>query len=342
MRCLRCWSSASRGPWPALAQSGLAALALLAPVLATADDASRFAVGNDHFYNRELDEAARWFEAVVEREPDDPAARMHLAKTLVLIELERLGMIGTGAFGDDEEFNDIEKPKPDPQAGAAIRQELATARALCERRLKADPGDREGLHVLAQTLALRASFDFLVARAYFKALASGRRARTVSYGLAELHPEFVDGVLVAGVDEYVVGSLPWAARALIALSGYRGRKKKGAEIIARVAREGRQSRVDARLLLGLIYRRERRLAEAAEVFESLANDFPRAYTYALEHGAMRRAADDKAKALEVFREVERKRAAGEQRYDRMSARYAAALGRRIEGLEEDLARDGAR
>ena len=314
-----------------MARACIGALAVLAMPLTGASD--RYAVGNDHYFNREYEPAVRSFRRLVEQEPEDPTAHVLLAKSLLYRELDRLRMVGTSAFRGDKEYNSVVKPKPDPKFSAVIREALSGGRALCERRLETNPDDRESLHALAQLLALRAGFEIFVGKAYFRALANGRRARVASYRVGELYPEFVDGLLVAGVDEYILGSLPWAARVLVALSGYHGNRKKGAEIIARVAREGQENRDDARLLFAMLHRRERRSAEAANVFGSLAADFPRAYTFALESAAMHVAAGNKREALAAFREVERKRVAGEDRYDRMPARLAAALARRIKELE---------
>ena len=313
------------------------ALAIL--VLPASEGADPYLAGNDHYFNREFEEAVQWFRQRAEQDPQDPTVRFLLGKALLYKELYRLGMVGTSAFGGDKQYNSFKKPKPDPRANELIRETLADGRELCERILEMRPDDRNALYTLARVLALRAGFEFMVAKAYFKALASGRRARAVSYRVGEIYPDFVDGVLVAGLDEYILGSLPWPARALIALSGYRGNKRRGAEIIARVAKEGTESRNEARVLLALVHRKERRYGEAAAVFRSLAEDFPRAYTYVLESAAMHVSSGDKRTALALFREVERKRVAGENRYDRMPERVAAALARRIEGIEQELAAD---
>ena len=318
-------------------QACLWALALLALPAAVASDP--YAAGNAHYFNREFDEAVHAFRQLVEREPENPSSHFLLAKGLLYQELNRLGMVGSSAFGHDEEYNDFEKPKPDPGISARIRGTLDLAADLCTRRLETHPTDRDAMYTHARVLALRATFEFMVGKAYFKALANGRRARALSYRVAELHPEFVDGLLVAGLDEYILGSLPWAVRALIALSGYRGRRRKGAEMIARVASDGTVSRNEARVLFALVQRRERRYAEAAASFRSLAEDFPRAYTFMLESAAMEVAAGNRKEALAVFREVERRRAADEHRYGRMPERVTAALGRRIADLEEEFGSD---
>jgi len=183
---------------------------------------------------------------------------------------------------------------------------------------------------------MQAAHEYFVAKAYFKALASGQQARELSYRIGELYPDFPDGLLAAGFQEYIVGKLPLALRVMIAMRGYRGNKKKGIELVERVAREGVENRAEARILLAVIYRWERPPEEAAQAFAGLAEDFPRAYMFPLEAADLYESAREKARALELFREISRNQKSGENRFDRMSERMVGALGRRIEALERAL------
>lgn len=298
---------------------------------------SHLAVGQDRFFNQEYDLAVASFRLLADEIPQDPVAHLLLAKALIYQQLERLELINTSAFRGDAEYNDRDRPKPDEAAGLRIAEALRKGQRLCERALERDPDDVAALYSLARIHALRANYDFMAKKAYFKALASGKRGRAMSYRVARIRPEFVDGLLVAGINEYILGSLPWAVRAVIALRGYRGSKRRGIAIIERVATEGTVNRNDARALLALVHRKEGRHLQAARQLEALASDFPRAYTYALEAATMRLAGGDKQTALDRFREVRRKRRSGQDRYDRMPRRMADALERRIASLEEELA-----
>ena len=327
---MRCLSSAKR-----IAATAAVCGCLCSDSLRSATD--HLAAGRERFFNQEYALAADSFRTARAERRESPTAHVSLAKALLYQEFSRMGLVGTSAFRDDEQYNASTKPKPDASAGERILAALREGQSLCERLLETSPSDPNALHGLAQIHALHANYEFMLKKAYFRALASGRRARALSYRLGKLRPDFVDGLLVAGLDEYIVGSLPWALRALIALSGYRGSKKRGAQLIARVAMEGTENRNDARILLALLHRREGRPLEAAKLFLSLARDFPRAYTYRLEAASMHMAARNPREALAIFREVERKRATREDRYDSMPSRLAAALARRIERLQQDLA-----
>ncbi len=339
MRCLSSTSSsAPRGVrW---VQVGVLALSVCGSVQAS--DSDWRAVGNDQYFNHEYKEAVDSFRRLVELEPEDPGGFVLLAKAQLYKETARLRLLDTSAFRDDPEFYEGDKPKPDPVANKALLDTLQTGKLLCERLLQADTTDRRALHALARIHALRGAFEIMIGKDYFRALANGRRAKALSYRLAELYPEFVDGTLVAGLDEYMLGSLPWALQALIALSGYRGKKKTRLAENGREAGEGESSRSDARVLLTLAYRRERRYLDAAREFHALAQAFPRAFTYPLEAAAMYKAVGEHEKALEIFREVYRKRAAGEDHFDRMPARWAEALQRGIQKLDQRIKAKTAR
>ena len=287
----------------------------------------------EHYLNREFGLAVEAFERHLDGEPDSPEAHLLLAKALLYQELHRLGHVGTRAFRGDRQYRSGKKPKPRPEISGRISASLERGRQACERVLAESVDDREALHSLAQLYLAQATHEFFVAKAHFKALASGRQARALSYRIGELHPDFPDGLLVAGFQEYILGRLPWAVRVMIAMRGFRGNKKKGIQLVERVAQEGVENRDEARILMAIILRWERPPKAAAEAFASLAEDFPRAYMFPLEAADLYESARQQATALELFREVSRKQKSGEDRFDRMPERMAAALERRIEALE---------
>lgn len=305
-------------------------LVFLTIAVAAADDRS---AGHDHYFNLEYDEAFAAYERVRQVEPDDPTIYNHLATAVLYKELNRLGMLETSAFKGDNRFLATKKPKPDPSVKGKIFDYLEQGRLLAAERLKADPADRAALLAVSHNYALRANYRFMVDKAYFRALRNGEKARKFSAVLQRHHPGFVDAYLVAGIRDYVVGSLPWALRALIAIGGIRGNKARGEALVERVAREGDRMRDEARVLMVLVHRREGRPLEAVKILRSLLEDYPRNYVLQLEMAAMYLDAAEDEQALQVLREAHRKYEADEQRFGRMPPRLASALERRIEKLE---------
>lgn len=335
MLCLSCWWFARR----AVEAGRGSALALALGALASGGPLE---VGEDHYFNHEYELAAEAFGGLLEREPGNPLAHARLAQALLHQELDRLRLLDTGAFRGDEEYYRGPRPTPDPRAGRRVLDTLRQGRLLCEQALRADESDRQALHALAQILALQANYQFMVSKAYFAALVSGKRAKAASERVGRLHPDFPDGLLVAGLHDYIVGSLPWPVRAAIALSGYRGNKKRGVATIERAAREGVGNRNYARALLALVLRRERRHLQAAREFEALGADFPRNYMFQLEAAAMYREAGERALALQLLRDAWCKFSSGEDRFERMPKRMAEALPRAIVRHQEELSESAGR
>ena len=145
----------------------------------------------------------------------------------------------------------------------------------------------------------------MVEKSYFSALRNGTKARKYAEELIEKDPDFVDGYLVPGVQEYVVGSLPWAVKMLAAIGGVRGNKNKGREWVERVADDGSQMQTEAKVLLTLLYRRESRPLDAARVLQELIRKYPRNYVLRLELGSMWLDAQEKEKGLEIFQSTKR-------------------------------------
>jgi tetratricopeptide (TPR) repeat protein len=310
---------------------GVLALCPRASAVTAAEHTRR---GHDHYFNLEYDEAIASYSKALELNPADPHTYNHLATAVLFKELNRLGMLETSAFKEDNEFLDREKPQPDPQVAETFRKHLFDGRERAEQVLKETPRDRMAWFAMAQNYALHANYQFMIEKSYVAALRNGQRARGYSNKLRKHYPEFIDGYLVAGVQEYVVGSLPWAVRALIAIGGIRGSKEKGEDWVEMVADKGTLIRTEARVLLSLLYRRERRPLEAAKLLEGLIAEFPRNYVLRLELAAMYEDAQEFDRALEIFRETQEMVRNDTHRFARTPERLRKALGRKIDELQK--------
>jgi tetratricopeptide (TPR) repeat protein len=316
-------------------------LALLPP-LPAASEAEYLRRGHDHYFNLEYEQAMASYRQALDLNPANPNTYNHMATAILFKELNRLGMLETSAFKEDNKFLAQEKPQPDPQVADEFREYLFEGRSCAEKILQTKPRDRLAWFALAQNYGLHANYQFMIEKSYIAALRNGQRARSFSNKLRKYYPDFIDGYLVAGVQEYVVGSLPWAIRALIALGGVRGSKQRGEEWVTMVADKGELVRTEARVLLSLLYRRERRPLEAAGLLEGLIAEFPRNYVLRLELAAMYEDAQKFDRALEIFQQTQdllERKAPG---YSRMPDRLRAALQRKIKQLQEKLAANANR
>ncbi len=328
---------------PRTAQLLVATLGL-AVFASAADRPDDYALAHDHFYNLEYDESIEANRRFAEQHPDDPLAHTDLATSILYRELLRLGKLETKAFKDDNEFIQWDKPQPDPKAAEEFEAALLRGREVAEGLIEKNPRDPRALYALSTNYGVEGNYKFMVKNAYIGALRSGNRADAHSRRLIKTKPDFVDGYLVAGTHEYIIGSLPWAVRYMVAIGGVRGSKKKGEQYVTRVAREGNLARDGARALLILLLRRERRPLEAVKVVEGLIRDYPRNYLMHLELAGLYEDAGEDGRALRTFRHIRDKVRANEDRFGRMPGRAREALDRRIREFEEKtgLDADGSR
>ena len=156
------------------------------------------------------------------------------------------------------------------------------AKRLAETRLKANPKDIESRYYLGAIAGLKASFEEAVERRHFAAMRDGSDAVDHHREVIKLDPNFHDAEITVGLYDYVVGSLPLAAKILVGVTGIRGSRKRGLATVERVVKEGKWASDDARTLLIVLYTRERRFGEAAKYARELAGKYPRNYLFRLE------------------------------------------------------------
>ena len=80
--------------------------------------------------------------------------------------------------------------------------------------------------------------------------------------------------LRSGTIEYIVGSLPFFLRWFIRFDQIDGDKQAGIAKLTEVAEKGRYFRPYAKIMLSVIYLREKKPAEASKLLGELARDFP--------------------------------------------------------------------
>jgi tetratricopeptide (TPR) repeat protein len=153
---------------------------------------------------------------------------------------------------------------------------------LAEARLKRDPRDVEALYFLGAAEGLKAAFAVAVERRFMAALGDGSRSVERHRQVIKLDPSFHDAELTIGLYDYTVGGLPLPVKLLASIGGVHGSKKRGLETLQRVASEGRWARDDARSLLIVLYKREKRFGDALAVSRELGAKYPRNYLLKLE------------------------------------------------------------
>ncbi|MBI3665408.1 MAG: tetratricopeptide repeat protein [Acidobacteria bacterium] len=289
-------------------------LLLLAVPLAANDPTAQ---GWDHFYNLEYPQAIASFEQAIAASPEDPSPHNFLAQSILYQELYRLGALESEILTGNNYFIRTEKIRPDRAAEERFRSAVDKAIQLAQARLKANPNDETALYALGSSYAMQTNYDFMVQKAWRSAVSDISQARKYHNRVVELDPQHYDAMLTQGVYDYALGSLPWHARLLSFLIGRYGDKNRGIQTIELVARQGKRNRVDAQVMLAIIYRRERRPAKAVQALDPLIQAYPRNYLFRMEKAHMYSDLGNKEEALKILREVEQMALRGGPAYSKI-------------------------
>ncbi|MFN2515218.1 MAG: tetratricopeptide repeat protein [Pyrinomonadaceae bacterium] len=237
--------------------------------------------GLEALYNLDYDKAQKDFKEIGRLYPNHPAAPQLLAARVWIKTLYESRRLQSSLFSSDS-FYSSGDDKVDPKVVDEFRSLTREAKRRAEARLKLNSRDIEALDWLAVIQGLKASFEEAVERRHFAALRDGDDAVDYHRQVLKLDPTFIDAGLTVGLYEYVVGSLPLPIKVVAGLTGFRGSKKRGLQMLERVLKEGKWSRDDAKTLLIVLYTREKRFADALAHARDLSARYPRNYLFRLE------------------------------------------------------------
>src|ERR1051325_4484266 len=238
------------------------------------------AEGYAALYNLDYETARHRFQKMIELAPDHPAGPQCMAASLWIEQLNqswelKATLYSSGAYTDS-------KAQVDRKQADEFRKWVRRAKQLSQARLRKDPHDVEALYFLGAAEGVEASFSAGVERKFMAAFRSGSDAVDHHREVLKLAPDFHDAELTIGLMNYIVGSLPLPTKMLVATMGVRGSKKRGLEMLERVASEGKWARDVARVLLVDLYKREKRWEDAAKTARELAAKYPRNYLFKLQ------------------------------------------------------------
>ncbi len=256
----------------------------------------------DHFYNMDYDPSIQEFTLIQKRHPDDPDAVNHLLTVVLFHELYRIGALSATDYANDS-FVDTRHRAADPRSCDQIKSLVNKALAMEEKGLQANPKDASALYSRGVTRAEFATYTALIERAWFSALRNAVAARHDHEKVLELDPHNLDAKLIVGAHNYVVGSLPWGVKAASSVVGLGGNKEKGLEYLHQAAAANGETSVDAKILLVVFLRRERRFDEGLQILRSLEPLYPHNVLFALEEGNLLRAKGQDRDAEAVYHRV---------------------------------------
>jgi hypothetical protein len=228
-----------------------------------------------------LDEHAR-------QDPDDPLTPAVRAVTLLFKELQRLRVLQSQFFMDDDNMVDgSTHPTADPAIKKRLDEYLAEARRRAQARLTKSPADVDGLFTMCLAVGVELDYVAFIERKTWRTIRLARDAARYSATLLAQDPPFYDAYLTYGSLEYIVGSLPFFVRWFVHYEGVKGDKRRGIEQLKLVARQGRYYGPFARVLLAVVSLREKKLADAETLLAGLVDEFPENVVFQRELAKLR-------------------------------------------------------
>jgi len=256
----------------------------------------------EHFYDMNYERSIQEFTQVSQRHPGDPDAINHLLTAVLFRELYRIGALNAGEYANDSFINSRHRPA-DPSVCDQVKSLVEQAEKIEEKRLDTNPKDVAALYARGVTRAQFATYTALIERAWFSALRNALAARRDHEKVLELDPHNLDAKLIVGTHNYVIGNLPWGVKAASSVMGLGGNKEKGLEYLTAAAAGNTETSIDAKIVLVVFWRRERRFDEALQILRSLEPQYPHNVLFALEEGNQLRAKGQNRQAEAVYRRV---------------------------------------
>jgi tetratricopeptide (TPR) repeat protein len=266
--------------------------------------------GFDHFYNVEYPEAIALFKKAVEASPDDPNRYNHLAEAVLFGMMNRAGALESQMVTGGNSFLRQPKMEPTPEEQELFATCLQKVLEITGRTLEEDPNDVDALYAQGVAIGFRSTYNYLVKKSWLDSLRDATSARKLHNRVLELDPSRVDAHMMQGMHDYLIGSLPMVYKMLGFLAGFHGDKDQGIRELKLVAENGVFNKVDAEILLSVIYRRERRPWEAIPALESLHARFPRNFLVLFELSQMYADMGDRVKALAPLDQIEKLKRTG--------------------------------
>jgi hypothetical protein len=233
-------------------------------------------------YNLDFDGAHNTFHEYSRLHPDDPLGPTSDGAAYLFAELDRLGVLQSELFVDDDKFKGRKKPSPDPVTRQNFSKALEKSQGLADAILKRSPNDRNALLATVLNLGLESDYLALIEKRDIASLSYMKRAGVLAEKLLAVDPNCFDAYLAIGVENYILGLNSAPVRWVLRIYGVQTDKDVGLQKLQLTAEKGHYLLPFARLLLSVAALRDKKRDRAREILQELAEEFPNNQLYRRE------------------------------------------------------------
>ena len=262
----------------------LASLAIAIPCMAASIPSMvpMIQAGYHQMYDLEFDGAHKTFAQFEQQSPNDPLGHVSNAAAYLFAEFDRLNILQSEFFVNDDHFRHAKKLAPDPGARQAFDGELTKAEELANSILARSPQDADALFANILTMGLRADYAGLVDKRYLDSLRVIKNSRETAEKLLSIAPDYYDAYLAIGVEYYMLSLKAAPVRWLLSLSGAQVDRERGIQNLRLTADKGQYLRPYARMLLAVAAMRNKDWTQARDLLTGLVREFPHNKLYSDE------------------------------------------------------------
>ena len=237
-------------------------------------------------YQLRFPEGRAQFQDWLRAHPEDPVGQTAMAASYLFEEFDIQGVLTSEFFLDDDRLLGGIKGKADPARSRAFRDANRKARDLASGRLGKNPSDARAL--LAMTLATGMESDYagLIEKRQMEGLRLTREAERYGKRLLIVAPDSNDAYMALGASNYILACLPAYKRAFLWFGGIRGDRQTGIHQLESAADGGRYLRPFAKMMLALVWLREKQPARARGLLNSLIAEFPGCILFSRERAKL--------------------------------------------------------
>jgi predicted Zn-dependent protease len=229
----------------------------------------------DRLYNFDFAGSHAVLNAYAAAHPDEALPHAVRSAVYLFTELDRLGILESQFLTDDDRIVDKRKlMDPDPKIRVEFFQAVSAAESRAKRVLASKPDDPDSLLAMCIAYGELSDYTALVEKRQIGSMSPAKVGNSFAQRLLRLKPPRLDAYVSTGFSEYLIGSLPFFMRWFIHFDNIKGSKDEAVRNLELVRTQGQYLKPFAKVLLGIIYLREKQRDEAITVLAELARDYP--------------------------------------------------------------------
>jgi len=230
--------------------------------------------GYENMYNLDFTAAHDIFHGYQQAHPEDPMGYASNAAAYLFAEFDRLHILESDLFTDDQRFEKRQKLAPDPAVKTQFESELQRSNAAAAKILAQHPDDPNALFAQVMANGLQGDYTALIEKRNLASLGYLKSGRIIAEKLLVIDPTCYDAYLAVGVENYILGINAAPVRWLLHMTGAQTDKEEGLRRLRLTADKGRYLAPFARLLLAVAALRDKDRQTARTLLAGLAAEFP--------------------------------------------------------------------